>query len=300
MGNGRGAIWILASTITFSCSVSLVKFLGSDFPASVQGFYRQLVALILVLPLIARAPRAALRTSRPWYMLSRSAAMSMSIILFYTAYHQLPLAQANSLSFTRQLYMVPLAMLILREVVGWRRIIATFVGFGGVLVILLPGARSSVSLINLPSFYCLLAALLAAWSVIGVKSMSKNHSQLALLAWSAILGVLFTLPPALLDWRIPHGWDLWLLILMGILSTTTQACYIRGMSLGDATVLAPLDYTRLIFTSLFGYLFFGEIPGAAMLAGSAIIIGAAIYITLDARRSYAAPAEKGETVITAS
>lgn len=278
----RGAMWMLAAAITFTLAMSLVKFLGNSYPPAVQTFCRQVVSLVVLLPFILAAPGRVLRTARPAYMLSRSAASSLALILAYTSYQQLGLAQANALSFTRILFMVPLAMLILREHVAPGRMLSTLVGFSGVVVVLQPWSAHSI--LGWGAAAGIGAALLAAWALIGVKSMTRDHSQLTLLAWSAILGVLFTAPAAALEWKTPHGVELVLLGLMGALSTVTQACYIKGMSMGEATAMAPIDYTRIVFASLFGFAFFGEVPGGATLVGAAIIIGAALAITLQARR----------------
>lgn len=278
----QGALWMLLAAVTFTLAMSLVKFLGTSFPPTVQTFCRQVVSLLVLLPFILRAPRRVLRTSRPGYMLSRSAASSVALILSYTSYQQLGLAQANALSFTRILFMVPLAMLILGERVATGRLIATLVGFAGVVVVLQPWSAHTI--IGWGAAAGIAAALLASWALVGVKSMTKNHGQMTLLAWSAVLGAIFTAPAAALDWATPRGTDLLLLCLLGLLSTVTQACYIRGMSMGDATALAPIDYTRIVFASAFGFAFFGEVPGGATLAGAAIIVAAALFITFHSRR----------------
>lgn len=281
----HGAMWMLAAAVTFTLAMALVKFLGNSFAPAVQTFCRQLVSLIVLLPFILAAPRRILRTSRPGYMLSRSAASSIGLILTYTSYQQLGLAQANALSFTRILFMVPLAMLILGERVTAGRVVATLIGFAGVVVVLKPWSADTI--IGWASAAGIAAALLASWSLIGVKSMTRDHGQMTLLAWAAVLGVIFTAPAAALEWTTPHGRDLALLGLMGLLSTVTQACYIRGMSMGDATALAPIDYTRIVVASVFGYAFFGDVPDLATLAGAAIIVGAAVFITLHSCRRVA-------------
>lgn len=281
-----GAMWMLAAAIFFTLAMAMVKFLGSSCSPAVQTFCRQVVSLIVLLPFIVAAPRRILRTSRPGYMLSRSAASSFGLILSYTSYQQLGLAQANALSFTRILFKVPLAMLLLGVRMTHRRLIATLVGFGGVVVVLQPW--SAHSLIGWGAASGIAAALLASWALVGVKSMTKDHGQTTLLAWSAILGVLFTAPVAAIEWTTPSNTDLLLLALLGLLSTVTQACYIRGMSMGDATALAPIDYTRIVFASITGFAFFGEVPSGNTLGGAAIIVGAALFIMLHSRRRVAA------------
>ena len=67
---------------------------------------------------------------------------------------------------------------------------------------------------------------------------------------------------------------------MGILGTVTQACYIKGMSEGDAAVMAPVDYTRLVFAIILGYLLFADIPDALTMTGAGIVIASTLYITI--------------------
>jgi drug/metabolite transporter (DMT)-like permease len=112
----------------------------------------------------------------------------------------------------------------------------------------------------------------------------RDHSDLALLTWSSLLGLLFTLPFAWASWRMPTPGDAALLALMGVLGVVTQACYIRGMALGEASLMAPIDYVRILFTTVIGYALFGEWPLPDTYAGSIVIIGTAIYITLHGRR----------------
>lgn len=282
--NSKGALWMLASAFAFALAMTLVKLLG-DYSSAQQNFLRQCVGLVVLAPLILKNPKSAFTLRRPWYMLSRAAATTASIILAYNSYHALGLAEANALSFTRTLYMVPLAALLLREKVDAHRVAATLIGFGGVLVILSPG--SGRSLIGWPAAQGLLAALLVSWSIIGVKSMSRDHSTLSLLTWSVLLGIVFTAPLAALSWRSPQGMDLLLLVLMGVLNLVTQSCYIRGMSLGEASLMAPLDYVRIIFSTIMGLAFFGDIPAWSTFLGAAIIIVAALYVTLHGRRQEA-------------
>jgi drug/metabolite transporter (DMT)-like permease len=121
---------------------------------------------------------------------------------------------------------------------------------------------------------------LVALTVTGMKFMTRDHTTTTLMAWSAVLGFVLTIPPALFVWRWPSAQDLLLLAAMGVLGTITQACYIKGMAEGDAAVMAPVDYTRLVFAIIFGYLFFADIPNSLTLLGAAIIIASTLYITI--------------------
>lgn len=275
--NTRGALWMLTSAGTFTVMTTLIKFLGDDYPASLQAFYRQAAALLILLPVILRDPIATFRTSRPGIVLFRSTVGTVAMILAFYAYQKLPLADANALSFTRTLWVVPLAAFVLKEPVGTRRITATIVGFVGVLLMLQPAARSEL---GWPAAAGLVSSFLAATTITGMKVMTRDHSTTTLLAWSAVLGFLFTIPPALLVWRWPAMLDLGLLAAMGAFGLLTQTCYIKGMSYGDAAVMAPLDYTRLVFAAVLGYALFGDIPSSLIMIGAAIVIASTLYITL--------------------
>lgn len=267
---------MLASAAAFTVMTMLIKFLGEDYSAALQTFYRNAAGLLVMLPLIARNPREALRTTRPGLLLFRATAGTLGMILGFYSYQKMPLADANALSFTRTLWLVPLAALVLKEQVGPRRVLATVIGFFGALLMLQPSTTGGL---GLPAAAALIGAFLIALTVTGMKFMTRDHTTMALMSWSAVLGFLLSIPGALLAWRTPDLPDLALLGTMGVLGLITQACYIKGMTDGDATVMAPLDYTRLIFAVLLGYALFREIPDSLTVLGASIIIASTLYIT---------------------
>jgi len=225
--NVRGALWMLASAVTFTLMTSLVKFLGDDYSPALQTFYRQAAGLIVLLPLILRDPAGAFRTSRPGILLFRSFAGTLGMILAFWAYQEMPLAEANALSFMRTLWIVPLAIFVLGEKIGPWRMTATLVGFGGVLLMLQPSIANAV---GWPPAAALASAALFAMTVTGMKMMTRDHSVTVLLVWSAVLGFVLAIPFAVLEWRWPTPIDLALLSAMGALGLVTQVCYIKGMS----------------------------------------------------------------------
>lgn len=267
---------MLLSAATFTLMTMLIKYLGGDYSAALQTFYRNAAGLAVMLPLIARNPGQAFRTTRPGLLLFRATAGTLGMILGFYAYQKMPLADANALSFTRTLWLVPLAMFVLKEPVGPRRVAATAIGFLGALLMLQP---SSVGGVGWPAAAALLGAFLVALTVTGMKVMTRDHTTMALMSWSAVLGFLLSIPGAILNWHTPSLPDLALLSCMGILGLVTQVFYIKGMTEGDAAVMAPIDYTRLVFAILLGFALFGEVPNGVTMLGASIIIGSTIYIT---------------------
>jgi drug/metabolite transporter (DMT)-like permease len=266
---------MLASAACFTASVTLIKYLGADYPAALQAFYRQAASVVVLLPLIARNPMV-FRTTRPGILLFRASAGTIGLILAFYAYQKLPLADANALSFTRTLWIVPLAAFVLHERVGPRRIGATIAGFLGAVLMVQPAATGAMGWAALAA---LASAFLFALTVTGMKIMTRDHTTATLVVYAAVLGLLFSIPPALFVWRVPDLVDLLLLAAMGMLGLVTQACYIKGMSIGDAAAMAPIDYTRLIFALLVGFVLFQEIPNAITMLGAAIVIASTLYIT---------------------
>jgi drug/metabolite transporter (DMT)-like permease len=276
--NVRGALWMLGSALCFTAMAVLIKYLGDGYPASLQTFYRQAAGLVILLPIILRHRGAAYATTRPGILFFRSAAGTIGMMLSFYAFQKMPLADANALSFTRSLWLVPLAAFVLREQVGPLRIGAAVVGFGGVLLMIRPGANGSFAL-GLPAFSMLGASFLFAFTVTGMKVLTRDHSPTVLLVWAATLGFLFAIPGAFVSWAWPAPKDFILLCLMGAAGTAVQACYIKGMQLGDAAAMAPIDYIRLVFTVAAGFVLFHEIPSVWTMAGAGAVIVSTLFIT---------------------
>jgi len=288
--NVRGAGWMLASALCFTAMVTLVKFLAGNYDASVQTVYRQAAGVIVLLPLIVRNYPHVFYSNRPGILLFRAGAGTLGVILSFYSFQVLPLANANALSFTRTLWLVPLAALVLGEALGLQRIMVALIGFSGVILIVGSlGVSGEVSLEGQAA--ALGAAFLFALTITGMKVMVRDHSALTIIVYSSILGLVFSVPPALLVWVWPSWGDLALLAAMGTIGVITQTCYVRGMAVGDAAAMAPIDYTRLIFAVIVGFVIFAEVPAWTTIAGAAIVIASTLYLTWTEGRA-AARAQK--------
>ncbi len=276
--NVHGALWMVASALGFTVMTTLIKFLGDDYPAALQTFYRQVAGFVILIPFIINRRGAAFATTRPGILLFRSAAGTLGMILSFYAFQKMPLADANALSFTRTLWLVPLAFFIVREPVGPMRIGAALVGFAGVLIMVRPGAGGEFA-IGWPAAAMLASSFLFALTITGMKVMTRDHAPMVLLVWSATLGLVLAVPGAFLTWRWPEPVDLALLAAMGVLGTITQGCYIKGMSIGDAGAMAPIDYIRLVFTVIVGFALFQEVPGIWTIVGAAVVVVSTLFIT---------------------
>jgi drug/metabolite transporter (DMT)-like permease len=282
----RGAAWMVGSALTFVIATSLIKYIGPGYPAPLQAFYRNVAGFVVLIPWMIKGWPKVFHTTRMGIMLFRSSLGVVAMILNFYAYQLLPLADANALSFTRTLWMVPLVFFFLREKLGPARIGAAVVGFAGVLIILQPwshGVGSHAIGFGLPQMAALASALLFALTITGMKMLTRDHSPTTLLIYAAALGLVFSIPPALFVWRWADLHTLGLLAAMGVVGTISQGCYIKGMQLGDASAMTPIDYTRLIFATGIGIFVFHEVPTTATIIGSAIVVGSTLFITFRER-----------------
>lgn len=273
--NVVGAWWMFLSAITFTLMTTLVKFLGNDYPATVQTFYRQLAGTVLLLPLMVKHGRAAFLADRFGLLLFRAAATVGGFILTFESFRLLPLADANAISFTRILWVVPIAVFFLRERVGPLRLAATVIGFAGILVMMPPEASGGI---GWPQLAALGGALLLAFANVSAKSMTSSHGTLTLLVWASVLGAALSLPPALAEWRWPSLLDLALLSIMGVAGVLNQYFSLLGLKVGDATAVIPIDYSRLVMAAAVGFVLFNEMPDANTIIGAAIIVSSTLFI----------------------
>ncbi len=282
----QGSLWLLASALLFTLAHSLIKFLGAGLDPLQIAFFRSFLAFIFILPFVlAKSGLSGFRTGQPFLQVVRGIAGSCAMMGNFYALAHLPLADATTISFSRALFVVPLAMLLLSENVGPRRLIATLVGFVGVLIVVRPtGSFEPAALVALGS-----AALLGL-GVTCVKLLSRTDSPLTMLLYGGLSGTIITAVPAYLVWQTPTWEQAGLILVMGMISVVAHNCFVRAYAMADATALAPLDYSRLLFATLFGFLFFGNLPDEWTLVGAMIIVASTLYITIREARLRAAEA----------
>nr|WP_321512387.1 DMT family transporter [uncultured Hyphomonas sp.] len=282
--NLEGALWMTASGLVFTVFLTLSKVQSAEYDPGFLAFFRSFIALILTLPVIMQQGWGIMRIHQPGLVLLRSLFGTMGFIFgFYAVSAQfgLPLSEFNAISFSRAMFITVLAAVLLKETVGWHRWGATLAGFIGVLIMTQPQAG-----VSLGTLLALAAAFCMAGAITLVKLLSRNHRPVTLLIWANLLSSAMLLPLAL--WKMPEvmpSWQDWALItLMGGCGVAGQYFYIRGMAIGDASFLSPIDYLRLPMAATVDWFLFKALPGPWTWAGTAIIIGATAYITLRERQ----------------
>jgi len=276
---------MLAGVIFFAATAVLIKYAGQSLHTFEIVFFRCLFGLLVVIPLIMQSGLRALAIRKPAWHGFRVVCAVVAMNCGFYALANLELATAISLSFTRPLFMILLAIVILGEVVRWRRGLATVIGFCGVVIMLQPGA--------IEFHWAFIAALASAFAVamalVLVKLMSKYDEPVSIMVSFSIGTVLVSAVPAGLVWQTPTTIELMLLVGLGVVASLGQYSLIRAFTLGEATVMSPIDYLQIIIGSAAGFYLFQEMPSVWTLLGAVVIVGSTLYIVIRGAHVRATP-----------
>jgi drug/metabolite transporter (DMT)-like permease len=271
----QGALLMTAAALGFSIMNALIRAGSLELPAIQIVFFRNAFALVFMLPWLARAGVAGLRTGRLGFHALRSTIGLIAMTCWFYSVTLLPLAQAVSLNYTVPLFATVGAALVLGETVRARRWTATIVGFLGVLAIVRPGFQEITPAMALP----ILAAIFMATAALLIKSLSNTENPNAMVFYMNLFLTPMSLVPALFVWVWPSWEVLGLMALVGGLATGAHLMLTRAYAKADASAVIPFHYMQLPFVALIAFVAFGEVPALWTLVGAAVIAGAAIYIT---------------------
>lgn len=277
--NMRGTVLMIAAFTVFTVMTALIKLVGARIPIAQILVTRQVVMTVVLLALIGRELPNAMRTKRPMLQFQRGFFSLGAMLCGFTALIHMPLADATAIGFSQVLFVTLLAILVLREIVDWRRWLAMAVGFCGVLVILRPSGEA----LNVFALLALAGALFGAGITITVRRLGDSERTETILLWQGAIILAVLTVPAFLFWVQPTVKEWVLLVALGLVGTAGQWLITRAYQIGEASALAPLDFVRLLLAVVTGYLVFAEIPGLATMLGAALIVGATLYTM---RRNY--------------
>jgi len=251
-----------------------VRLVSIDIHSAQIAFARCALGFLIVLPMLIPHGGSALRTSHLGVHLLRGVLAVIGMNAGYYALSVLPLVTVTALFFTAPLFVPVLAVLLVKERVGWQRWVATGVGFVGTLVVLgfdREGFRPAMLI-------ALIAALTLAISLVLGKKLSVNDKPVTLLIYFSFVSALGSLPGALLVWEWPDLSQFLLLLGVAVFATLRSYFDIRGYAIGEASFVAPFFYARILFVGGVGYLLFGEVPAGNAVVGVVIIVVATLYI----------------------
>ncbi len=275
----------VASAVVFTVMSAIVRWVTETLPLGQIVFFRGAFAILPVVLIYAWRGelRAAVRTGRPLGHVTRGLLGVLGMFLSFASLARLPLADVTAIGFAAPLITVALAAWILHERVRIYRWSAVAVGFVGVIVMLAPHldvARwtSGNAVATLGAAFALANAFTSAASTIQTRRLTGSETNSAIVFYFSLITALF----ALLSW--PFGWAsltlsqfAWLAAI-GVLGGLGHLLMTESFRLAPASMVAPFDYTSILWAVILGYLVFGDIPTSSIYIGAGIIIAAGLFV----------------------
>lgn len=239
-------------------------------------FLVQFLGLAILLPAFGvMSLRTMFKSTRPKLQLLRSVLMAATTLFNFLALQYLRLDQTVTITFLAPLMVALLAGPFLGEWVGWRRLVAVLVGFGGVVIAVRPGLGGFHPAV----LYSLAGMLVYAMFMILTRYLSPYDPALVTLFQSMFAGTLLAAPIAIIQWVAPQDIQTWfLLAALGVLGGAGHYLFLHAYRLAPASSISPFLYLQLLTMVTAGYLAFGDVPDVWTLAGSAVIIASGIYL----------------------
>ena len=269
----KGSLTLMLAAFGFALMIALIKLVGSRLPVVQILFVRQLGMLLILSPTIVRDLPHALSTRRLDLQLLRIGLALVAMLCGFTAVIHMPLADAVALGFAKSFFVTIFAVLVLRETVGVHRWSAVALGFIGVLVMVRPGSDGA----SLYGLMAITGAASAGAVMVVIRLLSRSESTHSILLYQALGVGLVMAVPAWVYWEAPTAHEWLLLGAIGVISFFAQKANVMAYTWGEASMLASLDYVRLLYATALGWWLFDTLPGTSTWIGAGIIVLASVY-----------------------
>jgi drug/metabolite transporter (DMT)-like permease len=238
-------------------------------------FFRNLLALIIMLPILRSTGLAAIKMKNTKLFMMRGFVGAIGMIAGFTCLTLIPLAQATAISFSQPLFITIGATIFLGEIIKARRIAAIIVGIFGMLIIVQPSFNG----LSFGIILAIVSALALSINALIVKKLTLTDTPQAIIMWMVIMLIPITLITAIPVWQWPN-FETWL-YLWGIafLGTLAHFAWTKSYTMAEITSLETIGFIKLPIIALLGWIIFTEIPGTWTWIGGLIIFISTIYIS---------------------
>jgi len=260
--------------LCFAIQDAGIKWLTAEIAVLQILFLRSLFGLVfLSASTVFSGERISLTVDRPWLLAARSGINILGWVLFFYGLKYLPLATAVALFFSFPLFLAIISVPLLGEKVGMRRILAIIVGFVGVLLITNPASGISV-----PALLMLGAAL--GWAIVAglTRILGEKENTSTMLFYTLVGFVFILLVPQYWIWSALELDDYLLVTAVAFFGVVAQFSVTKAYAIASPSLIAPFEYTALIWSAALGYLVWGDIPDLYAVTGAVLIIGSGVYI----------------------
>jgi drug/metabolite transporter (DMT)-like permease len=274
----------VASALIFAVMSGLVRYLGTGYPVGQVVFFRSAFAIVPVVVIYAwrRELEAAIRMGRPFGHVGRGLTAIGAMFCNFSALARLPIVDATAISFAAPLITVAMAALLLKERVRIYRWSAVIVGFLGVLVMLVPHLDVSGSAASTGAAIGAMAGITGAFfnagSVIQTRHLTKSETTSSIVFYFSLICTLAGLATLPFGWNMPSWTELAALVGIGLCGGLAHIVLTESYRWAPASLVAPFEYTSMLWALVLGYLAFGELPTALGFVGAAIIAAAGLFV----------------------
>jgi drug/metabolite transporter (DMT)-like permease len=281
----RGILLVFCGTFLGATSNSLIRYTSTEIHPFEIVFFRCFFALVFLSPTLFRAGFGSLRTKRFGTHAMRSCVQMGSMLLGFTGFALAPLATATSLQFTAPLFATVLAVVILGEVIRFRRIAALVVGFAGAIIVIQPwqGHYDVGALATIGSAACFAVVM------IFIRQLGATEAPTTQLIYLALITTPLTFIIALNYWQTPTFFQLCVMASIGLFTTLNNLTLAHALRLAELSAILPVQYTKLVWAATIGFVVFGEIPDIWTWVGGSLIFGSATYIAIRERKAKPPP-----------
>ncbi len=273
--NLKAVLLALLGFAIFATHDVVIKILGATYSTFQIIFFSVLLGFPLVTLMLLRDTTVdTLIPKHPWLTAVRTLLAVTSAAGAFYAFSALPLAQTYAILFAAPLLITLLSIPVLGEHVGWRRLVAVGVGLAGVLVVLQPGATA----VSWGHIAALVSAITGATASVIMRKIGREERTVVLILYPMVAN--FVIMAAALPFvyvPMPLA-DIGLVFIIALFALVAMICMISAYRLGEAVMVAPMQYSQILWATLFGTLLFEETLSTSTMIGAAIIIASGIYI----------------------
>lgn len=286
--NMKGIALITLGFVFFGATDAMAKLLTTELPALQVVWMRQLGLFMGVLVMLGMRGLHLMRTRHPVIQIGRGVLATCSAAFFILTIQHVPLADATAVTFIAPFIVTAIAGLFLKEPVGWRRWAAVAVGFAGMLIVIRPG----MGLFHPAIFMAVAAATAFAARQLLSRMLSGDDTIATTVAYTSITSTLILTVPIAFVWETPGvSWIWFVAPLMALCAGVGEIFMIRALDVAQAVVVAPMQYSMILWSTLYGFILFADLPDLWTLLGCAVIVASGLY-TLNRERIVARKAKQ--------
>ncbi len=266
----------------FALTDALAKWLTASLPFIQLGWLRSITGVLLIgLFMLVSGNLHTLKSSRPGWHLFRGVFGTLAVILNIYSLGHIPLAEFTAIVFSQPFFIAILSAIVLKEKINKQSWAAIIIGFVGILFV----ARPSPDHFQIAHIAALFASLSFAIMSVTARYLSNSESVFALNFYVYPMNIILSFYWATSSWVAPSLNEWFLIVAMGFAATVAFGCVVQAMRYARAAVVAPIDYTRLIWAGVLGYYFWHELPDLYTCIGVLFILGSGMFILRQIRHS---------------